>query len=282
MWGVAPIFWKLLGGVPAVEQTAHRVVWAVPILALAVVGTGRVGRLNRAVRQPGTVGVAALGAALLAANWCVFVWAVSVERIVEASLGYFINPLLSVALGVAVLGERLRPAGVAAVGLAGAGVAYMTFRQGEMPWIALVLAGTFAVYGLLKKRPEAAPPLEGLLAEATLAAVPALAFIVILSGQGRGAFGAEWGDSALLVAAGAVTAIPLLLFGAAAQRIPLSTVGLLQYLAPSLQFMVGAVVYGEPVAAHRMIGFGFVWLALAVFTADNLRASRRHGPAPAA
>lgn len=277
-WGVAPAFWKLLGGVPALQQTAHRVVWAVPLLALAVVLLGRRRMLRDAIRSRRTIVVTALSAALLAANWGVFVWAIAAEHIVEVSLGYFVNPLLSVALGVVLLGERLRPAQVAAVTLAGAGVAYMTLRLGELPWISLALAGSFALYGLLKKRPEAAAPLEGLLGETTLAGVPALGFLVALGAAGEGAFGSNWPDSVLLMAAGAVTAVPLLLFGAAAQRIPLSTVGLLQYLAPSLQFLLGVAAYGETVTADQLIGFGFVWVALAVFTADNLRAARRLVP----
>jgi chloramphenicol-sensitive protein RarD len=279
-WGVAPAFWKLLGDVPALQQMAHRVVWAVPLLAAAVLLLGRRAVLARAAGTPGTVVVTAMSAALLAANWGVFVWAIADERIVEVSLGYFINPLLSVALGVVLLRERLRPAQVVAVALATAGVAYMTIRLGELPWVSLVLAGTFALYGLLKKRPEAAPPLEGLLGETIVAGIPALVFILIAGSGGDGAFGAEWGDTLLLVATGAVTATPLLLFGAAAQRVPLSTVGLLQYLAPSLQFLLGVAAYGESVTSDQLVGFGFVWVALAVFTADNMRAARRDATLP--
>jgi len=274
IWGVVPAFWKLLGGVPVLQQLGHRVVWAVPMLLIAVVLAGRMAYLRSAIRDRRTILVTIASAALLAANWGVFVWAIDAGRIVEASLGYFINPLLSVALGVIVLGERLRPARVAAVGLAAVGVVYMTIRLGEVPWVSLVLAGTFALYGLLKKRPGAATPIVGLLGETALAAVPALAYLTVVGIRGDGAFGSDWPETLLLVAAGAVTAVPLLLFGAAAQRIPLSTVGLLQYLAPSLQFLLGVAVYGEAVTGDHLIGFTFVWVALAVFTADNLRGSR--------
>lgn len=275
IWGIAPAFWKLLDGVPAVQQTAHRVVWSVPILGAAVVLLGRRDRLRDALRDRRTVALTALAGVLLIANWGVFIWAIASGRIVEASLGYFINPLLSVALGVLVLGERLRRAQGVAVGLATIGVAYMTVRLGAVPWVSLALAGTFGLYGLIKKRPEAAPPLEGLLGEISMGAVPALVLLVALGLRGEGAFFAGTGDTLLLIATGAVTAAPLLLFGAAAQRIPLSTVGLLQYLAPTLQFVLGAAVYGEAVGAAQLVGFGFVWTALVVFAADNYRAARQ-------
>ena len=281
IWGIAPAFWKLLDDVPAVQQTAHRVVWSVPILAGAVVVLGRRDRWRALVADRRTLALTVMAGTLLVANWGIFVWAIASDRIVEASLGYFINPLLAVALGVVVLGERLRPAGVAAVALAAAGVAYLTLRLGEVPWVSLALAGSFAVYGLIKKRPEAAPPLEGLLGETVLAMVPALVFLLVVGGRGEGSFGDGAGLSLLLVAAGAVTAAPLLLFGAAAQRIPLSTVGLLQYLAPSLQFALGVAVYGEKVVADQLIGFAFVWVALALFTIDNLRAARDPMAGPA-
>ncbi|MCB2223348.1 MAG: EamA family transporter RarD [Actinobacteria bacterium] len=277
IWGVAPAFWKLLDGVPAVEQTAHRVVWSVPMLLAAVLLLRRRDRLRAMLADRRALAITAAASVLLTANWLVFVWAVASGRIVEASLGYFINPLLSVALGVVVLRERLRPAAIAAVVLAAAGVAYMTVRLGSLPWVSLVLAGSFAVYGLLKKRPQAAPPLEGLLGEAAVALPAALGLVVVLAARGDGAFGVSAGDSLLLAATGVVTVAPLLCFGAAVQRVPLSTVGLLQYLAPTLQFVLGAAVYGEEVTGDQAVGFAFVWLALAVFTADNLRVARRGG-----
>lgn len=282
IWGVAPVFWKLLDHVPALELTAHRVVWSVPVLGLAIVLLGRRNHLRRSLQDRRTVVVTALAGMLLITNWGIFVWAITSGHIVEASLGYFINPLLSVALGVVVLGERLRRAQVWAVGLAFIGVAYMTVRLGEVPWVSLVLAGSFAVYGLIKKRPEAAPPLEGLLGEIWLGLVPALVVLIALGARGEGAFGVGVGDTVLLIATGAVTAAPLLFFGAAVQRVALSTVGLLQYLAPTLQFILGVVVYGETVVADQLIGFAFVWVALLVFSVDNLRSNRAIAPGPAA
>lgn len=277
IWGVSPIYWKWLGGVPVLQQAAHRVVWTIPILLVVIVLRGRLGRLRAALRSPRTMLLALSAGALLAANWGIYLWAVDADRLLEASLGYFINPLLSVALGVVVLRERLRPAQTAAVGLASAGVLYMTLRIGELPWISLTLAGTFALYGLLKKSPEAAAPLEGLLGETAAVGIPALAFLIGVGVAGEGGFGSGWVDTLLLIGAGGVTASPLLLFGGAVQRIPLSTVGILQYLAPSLQFLLGIAVYGEPLSGDRLIGFGFVWVALIVFTVDNLR---RRRPAP--
>ena len=281
IWGVTPVFWKLLDGVPVLQQTGHRVVWSVPVLGAAVVLLGRRDRMRDAMRDRRTLALTALAGTLLITNWGVFVWAIASEQIVEASLGYFINPLLSVALGVLVLGERLRRPQAVAVGLAALGVVYMTVSLGELPWVSLVLAGTFAVYGLIKKHPLASSPLEGLLGETSIGAVPALTLLVVVGLRGEGAFGVDVCDTALLVAAGVVTAAPLLLFGAAAQRIPLSTVGLLQYLAPSLQFALGVAAYGEPIVAGQLVGFAFVWSALIVFTADNYRGLRRAAPGPA-
>jgi len=182
--------------------------------------------------------------------------------------------LLLVALGVFVLRERLTRAQTASIALAAAGVAYMAVRLGSLPWISLVLAGTFGVYGLLKKGRQAAPALEAVFGETSLMAIPGLIFVIALAGRGEGTFGGDVGTSLLLVAAGAVTATPLLLFGIAAQRIPLATIGILQYLAPTLQFLLGVFAYGEEMTRDQLIGFILVWLALALYTADNLRAAR--------
>jgi chloramphenicol-sensitive protein RarD len=273
-WGLSPIFWKALDGVPALQLLAHRVVWAVPLLAVVVTARRRWTTMRRAFASSRTRIVAIAGGTLVAINWGVYVWAVTSGHIVDASFGYFINPLVSVALGVAVLHERLRPAQAAAVGLAVVGVVAMGVIAGIVPWISLTLAFSFGFYGLLKKNPAAAPALEGLFGEVAFVAIPAAGYLVYLTAAGGGSFGGGLGTTVLLVAAGAVTVIPLFLFGAAAQRIPLTTVGLLQYITPTLQLLLGISLYGESIGTAEIVGFGLVWLALAVFTIDEFRFTR--------
>jgi chloramphenicol-sensitive protein RarD len=274
IWGLSPLYWKALDDVDSLQVLAHRVFWAVPVLAAVVVARRRSAELTAAVRTPRTMIVAVLAAVFLAANWGIFIWGVATDHVVEISLGYFINPLLSVALGVVLLRERLRPGQMAAVAFAAAGVIYMTARLGSVPWVSLVLAFSFAMYGLLKKRPEAAPALEGLLAEVSMVAVPAAVWIALRTAAGDGALGNDGPTTALLMGAGAFTAFPLLLFGASAQRIPLSVVGLLQYIAPTLQFLLGVLAFGEAVSGDQLAGFALVWCGLAVFTFDNVRTAR--------
>ena len=279
IWGVAPAFWKLIDDVPALEQMAHRVIWAPPLLLIALALRGRLAILREELLRPGALRLMVIAAVVLSCNWLTFIWAVITDRVLDVSLGYFINPLLLVALGVLVLRERLTRAQTVAIGLAVAGVAYMAVRVGSLPWISLVLAGTFGMYGLLKKQGRAAPAVEAVFGETGLMAVPGLMFVVVLAVRGESTFGSDPGTSLLLIGAGAVTAAPLLLFGTAAQRIPLTTVGILQYLAPSIQFLLGVLAFGERVTRDQMIGFILVWLALALYTADNLRAARAAGRA---
>lgn len=281
VWGLSPIFWNLLDEVPSLEVLAHRVVWAIPILLLVIAVRGRWHELWKAAADRRTVALAIASGVLLSVNWGVFIWAVTSGHIVEASLGYFINPLVSVALGVAVLHERLRPAQMLAVAVASAGVLAMTVMLGVVPWVSLALAFSFGFYGLLKKRGAAAGPVEGLLGETTTVGIPLLVYLVVVTVGGHGAFGTAPGTTILLVASGIVTVVPLVLFGAAAQRIPLSTVGVLQYLAPSLQLVIGVVVYDERMTGAEVVGFTLVWIAIAIYTADTLRSPRR-SPAPVA
>jgi len=273
-WGLSPIFWKALDGVPALELLAHRVVWAVPLLAVVVTVRRRWSALRRAFASNRTRLITIGGGTLVAINWGVYVWAVTSGHIVDASFGYFINPLVSVALGVAVLHERLRPAQAAAVGLAAVGVVGMGVIAGIVPWISLTLAFSFGFYGLLKKNTAAAPALEGLFGEVAFVAIPAAGYLVYLTVSDGGSFGGGLRTTVLLIVAGAVTVIPLFLFGAAAQRIPLTTVGLLQYITPTLQLLLGIGLYGEAMGAAEVLGFGLVWLALALFTIDELRGAR--------
>ena len=273
LWGFFPLYLRTLIAVPAWQITAHRVVWACGLLLALSAGTGQLKALRslRVLRERRSLAAYLGMALLLSVNWLTFVWAVNSGRAVEASLGYFINPLVNVLLGMIFLGERLRRGQWLAVGLAAAGVIYLTVRFGSPPWVALVLAVTFAFYGLLKKRaPLAALP--GLTLETALMLPAALAYLVWAELNGVGAFGHLGAGNALLLAGtGAVTAAPLLLFAVAARDVPLSTLGLLQYISPSIQFVIGVLLFAEPFTAERAVGYGLTWLALVVFTIDGLR-----------
>ena len=274
LWGVLPIYWKALHSVPTVQILAHRMVWSLLFCLLILTATHNWRWLSGALHNRRTVLTFMGAAALLAVNWFTYVWAVNAGFIVETSLGYFINPLVSVLIGVVVLHERLRPWQWTAIGLAFAGVFYLTVAYGALPWIALILAATFALYGLLKKRVQAGA-VESMAAETAILSVPALFFLLWLAGQGRGAMGHENATiSLLLIGSGAATAIPLIFFTAAAQRIPLSLVGILQYLAPTLQFLIGVFLYHEPFGRTRLIGFSIIWAALLIYTVEGLHHRR--------
>jgi RarD protein len=274
LWGLFPLYFPLLEPAGGVEIVAHRVVWSLVFIAVLLTALRRWPQVCTAFTDRHTVLVLLGAAVLIAGNWLVFVYAVNSRHVVETSLGYFINPLVSVLLGVAVFSERLRPLQWTAVGLAAVAVVVLTVDNGRPPWIALALAATFGSYGLLKKlvRVEAVP---GLFVETAVTFLPALVFLFVLQATGRGtAFSAGTGHLLLLVASGIATAVPLLLFAAAARRIPLSTVGLLQYLTPLMQLAIGVFVFHEPMPPARLAGFVIVWAALAVFTVDSLRSAR--------
>lgn len=282
LWGLLPIYWKWLHTVPAVEVIGHRILWSFLTLAIAIAAMRQGRGFLSAVRQPGVLRVYLAAAALIGVNWLVYVWAVNSGFIVETSLGYFINPLVSVVLGVAFLGERLRLGQWVPVGLAAAGVVYLTAVYGSLPWIALTLAGSFGTYGLVKKT----APLNsvyGLALETGLLAPLALVYLAWVESAPPGAFLHPGPATALLLAgAGVVTTVPLLLFASAAQRIPLSMVGILQYIAPTIQFLLGVFVYGEPFSAHQFVGFGLVWAGLIFFSVEGLLTYRaRAAAAPA-
>jgi chloramphenicol-sensitive protein RarD len=276
IWGLVPIFFKQMAGVPAVEIIAHRVVWAM-LLMTALIGFGRgFGEALRVARIPAQLAKIALASALVISNWLTFVWGVNNGHIVETSLGYFILPLLNVALGVLVLKERMRRLQWVAVLCAAVGVAIEATRAGGLPWIALVLAGTFGFYGLLRKQ----LPLDaasGLFLETVCMMPPALAWLGWLAYSGQGHFGGSGALSAgdlYLVATGPVTAIPLLLFAIAARRLPLSRLAFLQYLAPTIAFLIGVLVYLEPLDAQRMLSLAAIWVGLAVYSVDLLKTTR--------
>ncbi len=265
LWGLFPIYWQPLEAIPATQLIGHRIVWSFVFMVAFLAAIRQTHRLRGLLSNRQIVLTYGFAGALLAGNWLTYVWGVTHGHIVEASLGYFINPLLSVLLGLVVLKEHLWPWQWVAIGLATVGVAYLTWTYGRLPWIALALAITFSLYGLVTKT---APldAIDGLTLETGLLFLPALAFLLWCEAQGQGAFGhAGVLANTMMIGAGAVTAVPLLFFGAAARRVPLSVLGVLQYLAPTLQFLLGVLAYHEPFTRSHLIGYSLVWVALAIF-----------------
>ncbi|MET9851850.1 EamA family transporter RarD [Streptomyces sp. NPDC006450] len=275
MWGIVPLFWPLLQPAGAIEILAHRMVWSLAVVGLALLALRRWGWMAELLRRPRKLALTGVAAALVTVNWGVYIWAVNNGAVVEASLGYFINPLVTIALGVLVLGERLRRTQWAAVGIAVAAVLVLAVGYGRPPWISLILAFSFALYGLIKKQ-LGMGGLESLTAETVIMFLPALGYLLWLGSRGESTFTAQGaGHAALLASAGLVTAIPLICFGAAAIRVPLSTLGLLQYMAPVFQFGLGVLYFHEAMPPARWAGFSLVWVALSILTWDALRTARR-------
>ncbi|MGW1952309.1 EamA family transporter RarD [Streptomyces sp. NPDC001920] len=275
MWGLVPLFWPLLKPAGAIEILAHRMTWSLVVVAVALAVVRRWSWAGELIRQPRRLALVAVAAAVITVNWGLYIWSVNTGHVVEASLGYFINPLVTIAMGVLLLKERLRPAQWAAVGVGLAAVIVLTVGYGRPPWISLVLAFSFATYGLVKKKVNLGG-FESLAAETAIQFLPALAYLGWLATQGESTFASQGpGHAALLAATGVVTALPLVCFGAAAIRVPLSTLGLLQYLAPVFQFLLGVLYFREAMPAERWAGFALVWLALTLLTADAWRAARR-------
>ncbi len=274
LWGLFPLYFHLLAGISPVEVVANRVTWSLVFLIILTTATRSWARTMKAARVARDVRMLSVAAAFLALNWGVYVYAVVTDQVVEASLGYFINPLVSVAMGVLILRERLRPGQWVAVGIAILAVGVLTVSYGRPPWISLVLAGSFATYGLIKKQ-VGIGSVESLTIETAALAPLAVAVMVWFALQGGS--GLASGDpliTLLLVLLGLVTALPLLAFGGAANRIPLSTLGLLQYITPVLQFVLGVVVFQETMTTSRWLGFLLVWVSLIVMSVDGLRAKR--------
>lgn len=276
MWGLLPLYWALLSAASADEVLAHRMVWSLPTALVILLLVRRWAWVGPLLRQPRKLAMTALSALLISVNWYLFIWAVSVDRVLEASLGYFINPLITIATGVLLLRERLRPLQWVAVGVGALSVAVMTFGYGQVPWVSLALSLSFAGYGLLKKQTQL-DGLEGFSADSTLQFLPAVGFLAYLSFQGESTFTAEGPLHAVLLAgAGLATALPLIFFGAATMRVPLSTVGMMQYLGPAIMFVVGLTIFREEMPPSRLAGFLLVWAALAILTFDALRTGRRN------
>ncbi|APU41635.1 MULTISPECIES: EamA family transporter RarD [unclassified Streptomyces] len=275
IWGLVPLFWPLLMPAGAVEILAHRMTWSLAVVGLALLAVRRWGWIRELARQPRKLGLTALAASVISVNWGLYIWSVNNGHVVESSLGYFINPLVSIAMGVLVLGERLRRAQWVAVGVSAVAVLVLAVGYGRPPWISLALACSFATYGLIKKKLNMGG-LESLAAETAMLFLPALGYLLWLGAQGRSSFASQGvGHALLLAATGLVTAIPLVFFGAAAIRVPLSTLGLLQYMAPVFQFGLGVLYFHEAMPPERWAGFSLVWAALAILTWDALRTARR-------
>ncbi|MGB3440776.1 MAG: EamA family transporter RarD [Actinophytocola sp.] len=271
LWGLFPLYWSLLAAAGALETLAHRMIWSLVVVAGLLLWTRRFGSYLAVLRNRRQLLLLAAAAVLISANWGAYIWGVTHGHVVETALGYFIGPLVSVLLGVVLLKERLRRAQWIAVGLGLVAVVVLAVGYGEMPWIALVLAFSFATYGLVKKLANVGA-VESMAVETSVTLLPAVAYVVALEASGSGTFATLGaGHMLLLIGGGFVTMVPLLAFAAAAVRIPLSVIGLLQYMTPSMQFAFGVLVFGEQMPPERWLGFGIVWLALAVLTFDGLR-----------
>lgn len=275
LWGAFPLYWPLLEPATPVEALAHRVLWSALTIGLLVVLGRRVPQLRAMWRDRRVMALLLVAAVTISFNWGAFILGVNTGRVVEVSLGYFINPLVTVLMGVLVLGERLRAAQWGALALAAVAVLVLTVDYGHPPWVALTLAGSFACYGLAKKK-AGAPPLESLATETLVLAPVVVVYLAWLVATGASTFAVNGsGHAVLMTTTGIVTAIPLLLFGAAANRISLVAIGLLQYIAPTVQFLLGVLWFGEPMPATRWIGFALVWVALVVFTTSAVLHRRR-------
>ena len=275
IWGLLPIYWKAIQSVPAGQILAHRIVWSLVVVGAILFARRNWGWLPGAIGNRRTLLTFILSGTLLAVNWFVYIWGVNAGFIVETSLGYFINPLVNVLLGYLILKEHLRPLQWLALSFALGGVLYLTYSYGAFPWIAITLAVSFAFYGLIRKT-ATLNSAEGLFLETAFLALPALGFLVVQEAAGTGAFGhSEASTTVLLIGAGLVTSAPLLLFAAAARRITLTTLGLLQYIAPTMQFLIGVFIFQEEFGIDRLIGFGLIWLALVLYSAESLQHRRR-------
>ncbi len=273
-WGLFPVYWRLLQNVPATQLLAHRILWSFVTLLIIVLTLRQWNKFKKEVLSLRIFWIYFIAAILITINWLTYVWAVNAGHIVETSLGYFINPLLSMLFGVIFFRERLRLWQWIPVGLAFCGVTYLTIVHGSLPWIALTLAGSFAIYGIVKK---IAPlgSLFGLMLETCILVIPATAFLFFADKAGTGAFfHTGWENNLLLIGAGIITTFPLLMFASAAQQIPLSWIGILQFISPTLQFLCGVVIFREGFSHTQLIGYGMVWIALTLFALESFAAYR--------
>jgi chloramphenicol-sensitive protein RarD len=266
LWGLLPLYIKAVGHIPVLEVVAHRIIWSVPIAAAVLIWLGRTGDFFIALRSPRMLAMAALTAALISVNWSIYLWAIVVDRTVESALGYYINPLVNVVVGAVLLGEKLDRLQIVAVALAALAVTILTIEQGVLPWISLSLALSFAAYGYFRKTLPIGPS-QGFLLEVLILSVPAIAYVLWLSAKGQGHFlTGDLTNTWLLIGCGAVTAIPLLLFSFGARLLRFSTIGIMQYIAPTMVFLIAVFIFHEPFGRAQAIAFGLIWTALALYS----------------
>ncbi|TNJ41021.1 EamA family transporter RarD [Phaeobacter sp. B1627] len=275
-WGFLPLYLKMVSHIPPAEVVAHRVIWSVPIAGLLLIFLRRLGDLKTALRTPRMLAMACVTAAFISVNWGIYVWAVGSGRALEAALGYYINPLFSIALGAILLGERLTRAQVVAVGLAAVAVIILTVAAGSLPFAALGLTVSWGFYAFFKKSLPIGPN-QGFLLEVLILTLPALGYIAYLLLTGQSHFAATRADTLLLLGCGAVTAVPLIVYANGAKLLKLSTIAILQYIAPTMIFMVAVFVFKEPFGGAKMIAFPLIWLALVIYSASLLQEMRRKG-----
>lgn len=274
MWGFLPLYLKALSHIPPVEVVAHRIIWSVPVAAGLLIVLRRTNDLRVALRSPRMLAMGCLTAALISVNWAIYVWSISAGRALDAALGYYINPLFSVFLGAVLLRERLTRAQTVAILLAAAAVVVLTVEAGSLPWPALGLTFSWGLYAFFKKWLPVGPN-QGFLLEVLILSPAALGYVLYLGTTGAGNFAARAGDTALLMGAGVATAVPLIVYANGAKLLRLSTIGVLQYIAPTMIFLVAVLVFGEPMGRARMIAFPMIWAALVIYSASLLRQARR-------
>ncbi|MBN9222633.1 MAG: EamA family transporter RarD [Mesorhizobium sp.] len=275
LWGLLPFYMKAVAHLPLAEVISHRILWSVPIAAAVLVWAGRTADFKAVIRSPKSIAMAALTAVLISVNWGIYVWAISVDRTVETALGYYINPLVVVVVGAVMLGEKLDRLQIAAVALAAIAVTVLTIEGGKLPWVSLALALSFAAYGFFRKTLPIGPS-QGFLLEVLLLSVPALCYIVYLIATGQDHFiSSTAGDTALLLGCGPVTAVPLLLFAFGAKLLRLSTIGIMQYIAPTMVFLIAVLIFDEPFGTAQAVAFALIWAALAVYSWSMLASARK-------
>ncbi len=276
LWGLMPLYWHLLKAVPSLQIVAHRVLSCTVLVAAWLLWSQGRGWFKAILAKPRLAAMLALSGVCIGINWGLYIWAVNAGHVIESSLGYFINPLLNVVIGTLFLRERLNPTQWVSVAITAAGVLWLTFTYGSVPWIALALAGSFGLYGLIRKL-AAVDSVTGLGFENTVLLLPALGYLLWAETSGQGGFFGDWGfgADALLIFGGVLTALPLVAFSFAVRRVPLSTIGLMQYIAPTMQFLIGVFVFREAFDRNRAIGFIVIWIALAIFAFDSVRRARR-------
>ncbi|MBN9028205.1 MAG: permease [Rhizobiales bacterium 63-7] len=275
LWGFLPFYMKAVAHIPPAEVIAHRIVWSVPVAGAVLVALGRTGDVKMALRTPRMMAMATLTAALITVNWGIYVWAIGVGRTLDTALGYFINPLFSILLGAVLLREKLSLGQKAAIGLAALGVVVLTVESGSLPWVSLMLTLTWGFYAFFRKTLPIGPN-QGFFLEVLLLALPALAYIVYLEATGQGhLLNGTTQDAVLLLSAGVITAVPLIIYANGAKLLRLSTIGIMQYIAPTMIFLIAVFIFDEPFGTAKMIAFPLIWLALVVYSVSMLAASRR-------